>query len=510
MNKLQETIDRLTLLSEYNPKKGLNEWGEKDSKEWINIGVIPDGSPIGAGGDAYLMVDPKAPQEDNFDNFRYRHTTYNTSPDGTGKDIGGAIPTYKMEYLKIYPEYRDTYYGDLFLGRRKGEEGEQMHQEFISKLNTQGGVCILKHDSSVRITDGVIKKGKTNSWSNNSDIGIYFWGSKKIGGDQSNGQRYTYYCVVPLSDIYDFSTNLERFRSLRQALEVHDYCAQYWDDKTKDAIVVNTFNQTPIKAVRDNMTGKVYDANWEEIDMQVENKKPKGNFINEYKPNTCNNAELVSINEINAKTMLQRHGDSGFIVISPCRGFADFKLDPNDPQSEQKLSEINNQRIRQMISQIKSSGYSYTPVYGGFIENAGTEDEESVYERSFVIYNKKRDGSEGDMRQLVEFGQALAQEYNQDSFLVKARGEKPKYITQNGNVDMEFSGNTSFNDFSQEYFTDLHKNTDKYAKNNGRKPTRFSYVESYVNPAPQCYSERHVRSLNGEIFLSETSRRQKA
>lgn len=140
MNKLQETIDRLTLLSEYNPKKGLNEWGEKDSKEWINIGVIPDGSPIGAGGDAYLMVDPKAPQEDNFDNFRYRHTTYNTSPDGTGKDIGGAIPTYKMEYLKIYPEYRDTYYGDLFLGRRKGEEGEQMHQEFISKLNTQGGV----------------------------------------------------------------------------------------------------------------------------------------------------------------------------------------------------------------------------------------------------------------------------------------------------------------------------------------------------------------------------------
>ena len=75
---------------------------------------------------------------------------------------------------------------------------------------------------------------------------------------------------------------------------------------------------------------------------------------------------------------------------------------------------------------------------------------------------------------------------------------------------MEFSGNTSFNDFSQEYFTDLHKNTDKYAKDNNRKPTRFSYVESYINPAPQCYSERHIRSLNGEIFLTETSRRQKA
>ena len=246
----------------------------------------------------------------------------------------------------------------------------------------------------------------------------------------------------------------------------HKYCAQYWNKDKSNAIVVNTFHQTPIQAIRDNTNGKVYNANWGEIELQVESKKPKGNFINEYKPNTRNKADLVSINEVNAKSMLQRHGDSGFIVISPCRGFADFKLDPNDPQSKQKLSEINNQRVREMIQQIKRSGYSYTPVYGGFIENAGTEDEENVYERSFVIYNKRRDGSESDIKKLIDFGQALAQQYNQDSFLVKARGEKPKYITQNGDVDMEFSGNTSFNDFSQEYFTDLHKNTDKYAKDN--------------------------------------------
>ena len=46
-----------------------------------------------------------------------------------------------------------------------------------------------------------------------------------------------------------------------------------------NAIVVNTFSRTPIQAIRDNTNGKVYTANWKEIDMQVESKKPKGNFI---------------------------------------------------------------------------------------------------------------------------------------------------------------------------------------------------------------------------------------
>ena len=97
----------------------------------------------------------------------------------------------------------------------------------MSNLNISGDKVILKHDSSVRITNGVIAKGKTNRWSNNSDIGYYFWGSKKIGGDSSNGQTYTYICTVPLSDVYNFETNLERFPSLDQAMQEHKYCAQY-------------------------------------------------------------------------------------------------------------------------------------------------------------------------------------------------------------------------------------------------------------------------------------------
>ena len=233
-----------------------------------------------------------------------------------------------------------------------------------------------------------------------------------------------------------------------------------------------------------------------------ENKNVKeNNFLWEFRPYTTNNGKLVSINEVNVKSMLDRHSENGFIAISPCRGYADFDIDPSEPDAQQKLAEINNKRIKECISLIKASGFSYTPVYGGFIENKGTDDEQNVYERSFIIYNNKKSGEVPDFKELYDFGIELARKYNQDSVLVKAPGEPPRYITQNGDVDMEFSGKTSFNDLSQEYFTDMHKNTDKFGNISNRRPTRFSYVESYINPAPQCLNEAHVRALNGEIFI---------
>jgi hypothetical protein len=153
-----------------------------------------------------------------------------------------------------------------------------------------------------------------------------------------------------------------------------------------------------------------------------------------------------------------------------------------------------------MIEDIKQTNYSYTPTYGGFIENLGTEKETNVYERSFIIYNKDKRGNNLDFNDLYEFGLEMCRKYNQDSFLVQAPNDKPKYIKQDGSVDYEFSGGKVFNDLSQEYFTDLHKNTHKSGDVSNRKPTRFSFTEAYVNPKPQSYSERHVRWLNGEVF----------
>jgi hypothetical protein len=238
-------------------------------------------------------------------------------------------------------------------------------------------------------------------------------------------------------------------------------------------------------------------------------KESLDNFLHDYRRFTTNKAHLVSINEMNAKSMINKHSKTGYIAISPCRGYDDFKdyIKRKRPAEEQ-LAEINRKRVQEMIQLIKESGYSYTPVYGGFIENKGTDRAQNVYERSFIIYNHDKEGNIRNFKDLYDFGLFLAQKYNQDSFLSQAPNDVPKYITQDGKVDMTFSKNAKFNDLSQEYFTDLHKNTDKHNIKDTPdfKPTRFSYVETYINPAPQCLSEAHTRFLNNEVTLSYRQR----
>lgn len=219
----------------------------------------------------------------------------------------------------------------------------------------------------------------------------------------------------------------------------------------------------------------------------------RGNFLNEcYSEKTSNKGDIVSLNEVNARSLIDRHTADGYVIISPCRGGADFGLDPNDPRQRERLADINHKRVKEFVDILKQTDFSYTPVYGGFIENKGKENEENAYKRSFVVYNHHKDGSVGDFGELRQFALDMARKYNQDSVLIQEPNGKPQYVKQNGEVDFGFDGDIAFNDLSQEYFTDLHKNS----------PTRFSFLESYINPAPQCYGERVSRARNGEIFLT--------
>ena len=228
----------------------------------------------------------------------------------------------------------------------------------------------------------------------------------------------------------------------------------------------------------------------------------RGNFLNEcYSVKTNNKGDLVSLNEVNARSLIDRHTADGYVIISPCRGGADFGLDPNDPRQRERLADINHKRVKEFVDILKQTDFSYTPVYGGFIENKGKENEENVYERSFVVYNHHKDGSVGDFGELRQFALDMARKYNQDSVLIQEPNGKPQYVKQNGEVDFGFDGDIAFNDLSQEYFTDLHKNSHK-TMGDDSSPTRFSFLESYINPAPQCYGERVSRARNGEIFLT--------
>ena len=233
----------------------------------------------------------------------------------------------------------------------------------------------------------------------------------------------------------------------------------------------------------------------------VLSEKKTDNFpkLNELYENTFNNSKPIPLSETNAKRLVDRHSKSGYAIISACRGGADFGLKPNNQQEKEKLATINKERTRELLNLIKKTGFSYTPSYGGFIENEGTPDAEEVFERSFIVYAEKKDGSV-DMQGLKKFAIDMCKKFNQDSVLVKEPDQAPRYYDKTSKVDMEFSDDAAFNDVSQTYFTDLHKNTGTKIGKNG-SPTRFSFIESYIAPTPQCFSERHLRHLKGEIFV---------
>lgn len=201
------------------------------------------------------------------------------------------------------------------------------------------------------------------------------------------------------------------------------------------------------------------------------------NFVSDFSPATCNGAPLVNINENKAKQKLDRYSGYGFIVIS--YGNSDFD------------------RIKEMISTIKSRKYSYMPIYGSFSENIGEENEIQTFEKSFVIfnYNNKLHCEVGKFSELFDFAMELAQQFNQDSFLYCEPEKNPKYVKTDGTIIAEYETDAPFNDLTKDYWTDLHKNRHQ-------QPTQSTFTGCYINPAPQCYSERHVRYLTGEIFVS--------
>ena len=201
------------------------------------------------------------------------------------------------------------------------------------------------------------------------------------------------------------------------------------------------------------------------------------NFLSDNYSHTCNNAPLVNITNSRAKQLLDKHSTYGFIVI----GYGDSDFD----------------RIKEMISTVKSRKYSYMPIYGSFNENPGDENETQTFEKSFVIfnYNNKQHCEVGKFSELFDFAIELAQRFEQDSFLCCEPEKNPKYVKTDGTIIAEYENGIAFNDLTKEYWIDLHRNR-------GGELTQSTFTGCYINPAPQCYSERHVRYLTGEIFVS--------
>lgn len=208
------------------------------------------------------------------------------------------------------------------------------------------------------------------------------------------------------------------------------------------------------------------------------------NFLKEIFNREANNSPMPLLNEVTVNRLLGKHYDSTFVIVSASR--------PENTAQE------NNQLTKELLLKLKNIPYSYIPIFGQFITNKGSVNEQLFYETSFLILNFNKDKEELPFEGLKTLGLEICSEFSQTTILVKSPDGNPKTLTRNGEVDIEFSGSLVINDLTQAYLKSLIKARDTPKTNQ----SSFTLQRVYINPPPATYSERHIRYLSGEIFLS--------
>lgn len=195
------------------------------------------------------------------------------------------------------------------------------------------------------------------------------------------------------------------------------------------------------------------------------------------------NETLIPINETTLNRIMQTHGKHGFVIISAYRN--------------ERTPAENRAMHLQLMKDVKNAGFSFMKVFGGFIEDLGTDNPKEVQEPALFIPNFPIGKSVPfeDTQLLKKVAIAFCNKYDQDAVLFKDIEGTPKYIDKRGNVDMEFNGDYIINHDDEQYFTKINKN------NNGR----FTLAaEMYVVQPPKTINGRHLKLLKeGETFIAD-------
>jgi hypothetical protein len=214
--------------------------------------------------------------------------------------------------------------------------------------------------------------------------------------------------------------------------------------------------------------------------------------VNSFKKTDDNPYQII---KEGLNTILDKHTKNGYIIISSYRGGGD------------KTNQENKLDFESLKKDVINDGFSYIPVYGGFIENIGDEKtQREIKEPSLLIPNYQIASAkpyETDDK-LKNLGIVLAKKYNQDSFLFKPKGndDTAYYIDKNGLIDNTFTGK-NINDLTQIYFTDLVKNSYEKGKKSsfGKKIKRYTFTENiYINNSAKDMQEAVKRY--GELFFN--------
>jgi len=209
------------------------------------------------------------------------------------------------------------------------------------------------------------------------------------------------------------------------------------------------------------------------------------------------------LNETAFSRIVTDYGKLGYIIITSersCEG------ENNRECSEEEIADqdmLNKQTMDNLLSDLRSSGYGYLPVYGGFKESAvdpETGEEVSVDtdkpENSVIVALRKDVGNRSlSIANLKQFGIDMASKYNQDSFFYKPPNDidsNAYFITQTGEIDGTFSDFT-INDLNQVYYTQM-KRGPKH------RFTALSEMFFRVRTSPPSTSE--ARKRYGEHFMN--------
>lgn len=225
------------------------------------------------------------------------------------------------------------------------------------------------------------------------------------------------------------------------------------------------------------------------------NVKPNNYLSSVYGREVANNGRMIPLNEISMNRLLGKHyNNGGFAIVSASR----FDKTPAE----------NEQNTQKMYELIRNSEFRFIPAFGGFVEtnNETGEKKDNVDEKIAIILCFDRQGKEIPFERLYKFAFDLGVRFEQDSVLIKAPNDNPKYIVTHersgkvGSVDMEFTGDIVLNDVTQQFFTNMaNRRTSQHAGKN-----RFTFTECFLNPPFATLNEGQSRTGKGEIVFRPT------
>tara|TARA_R100000750_G_C2329945_1_gene89761 strand:+ start:240 stop:974 length:735 start_codon:yes stop_codon:yes gene_type:complete len=179
------------------------------------------------------------------------------------------------------------------------------------------------------------------------------------------------------------------------------------------------------------------------------------------------------LNETAFSRVVTDYGELGYIIITSDRT---CEAEQGRECSEEEIAEQEKENAMNMdtfLQDIRSAGFGYLPVYGGYKEYLKNEKGEKVYddetgeakmvdtdtpENSVIVALRSDVGREGNtVEDLKKLGMGLSRNYNQDSFFFKPPNDidtKAYYLKPDGSIDLEFTDFT-INDLKRVYYTQM-------------------------------------------------------